>query len=82
MMPDWTKLQRNSVRVDGTDTSCSGFIPIAPPFIFWTYNNTTGSSYGLKIWARGPRCTDPYSGLPQGQCVQNMQQCGTETCSN
>jgi hypothetical protein len=82
MMPDWTRLQRNSVRVDGTDTSCSGFIPIAPPFVFWTYSNATGSSYALKIWAKGPRCTDPYTGLPQGQCMQNMQQCGTETCGN
>ncbi|WP_348263420.1 hypothetical protein P8935_02430 [Telmatobacter sp. DSM 110680] len=82
MTPDWTKVQRNAVRVDGTDTSCSGFIPIAPPFVYWTYSNVTGSSYGLKIWAKGPRCTDPYTGLPQAQCMQNMQQCGTETCGN
>jgi hypothetical protein len=82
IMPDWTKVQRNAVRVDAADTSCSGFIPIAPPFVYWTYSNTTGSSYGLKIWAKGPRCTDPYTGMPQAQCIHNMQQCGTETCSN
>jgi hypothetical protein len=82
LQPDWTKVPRHGLHVDASDTSCSGFIPIAPPFIFWTYANATGSAYGLKIWAVGPRCTDPYTGLPAAQCMQNMQQCGTETCSN
>ena len=41
MSPDWTKLQRHGVRVIGSDTSCSGFIPIAPPFVFWTYSDAT-----------------------------------------
>lgn len=80
--PDWTKIQGHGIRVDGSDTSCSGFIPIAPPFVYWTYSDYTGSAYALKIWAKGPRCTDPYSGQPAQQCMQNMQQCGTETCSN
>ncbi len=80
--PDWTKLQRQGVHVDGSDISCSGFIPIAPPLVYYTYSDSTGSAYGLKIWAKGPRCTDPYSGAPQLQCVRNLQQCGTESCGN
>jgi hypothetical protein len=80
MEPDWTHLQRDGIHVDASDTSCSGFIPIAPPFVYYTYSDSTGSAYGLKVWARGPRCTDPYSGQPVQQCIQNVQMCGSETC--
>ncbi len=81
LTPDWTHLKRSGVRVSGADTSCSGFVPLVPPFGFSTYSDLSGSAYALKIWARGPRCTDPYSGQPQQQCIQNVRMCGQETCN-
>ncbi len=80
MQPDWTHLKRSGVQVNGADTTCSGFVPL-PPFTFSTYSDATGSAYALKIWARGPRCTDPYNGQPQQQCIQNVRMCGNETCN-
>jgi hypothetical protein len=49
--------------VHGADTSCSGFVPLLPPIVS-AYQNNTGSAYALNIWARGPRCTDPFTGKP------------------
>lgn len=79
--PDWTKTQRSAVRISGYDTSCSGFIPIAPPLIYSTYSDSTGSAYGIKVWVSGPRCTDPFTGVPDPQCISNMQHCGQQFCN-
>jgi hypothetical protein len=68
----------DNIRVFWSDTSCSGFLP--DPFTPLNYSNRTGSYYALNVWARGPRCTDPYNGKPQAQCIQNVINCGNETC--
>jgi hypothetical protein len=74
----------NDIRVHWTDMSCSGFVPQPPvfPLIVTTYTDNTASQYALKVWVRGPRCTDPYSGKLQPQCVQNVRSCGSETCGH
>ncbi len=80
--PEWDV--GDAIRVNWADTSCSGFVPQPPvfPLFVTTYSNVTGSAYALKVWARGPRCTDLYSGKLQQQCVQNVRNCGNETCGH
>jgi len=82
--PEWDGPNQSNIRVNWADTSCSGFVPQPPifPLIVTTYSNVSGSAYALKVWARGPRCTDLYSGALQPQCVQNVRSCGSETCGH
>ncbi|MGZ7077276.1 MAG: hypothetical protein ACXVJL_14855 [Candidatus Angelobacter sp.] len=79
--PEWNG---DNIRINWADTSCSGFIPEPPvfPLVVSTYSNITGSAYALNVWARGPRCTDAYTGQLQQQCVQNVRNCGKETCGH
>jgi len=76
--PEWSG---DNIKVFWSDTSCSGFMPhliLGIPAAI--YADHTGSYYALNVWVRGPRCTDPYSGKAQPQCMQNVQMCGNETC--
>jgi len=76
--PEWSG---DNIKVFWSDTSCSGFMPhpiLGIPAAI--YADHTGSYYALNVWVRGPRCTDPYSGKAQPQCIQNVQMCGNETC--
>jgi hypothetical protein len=77
--PEW---DGDNIRINWPDISCSGFIPEPPvfPLVVTTYSNVTGSAYALNVWARGPRCTDAYTGQLQQQCVQNVRNCGKENC--
>ena len=79
--PEW---QGDDIRMNWADTSCSGFVPQPPvfPLFVSTYSDVTGSAYALNVWVRGPRCTDPYTGKLQQQCVQNVRTCGSETCGH
>ena len=79
--PEW---DGDNIRINWADTSCSGFIPEPPlfPLVVSTYSNITGTAYALNVWARGPRCTDAYTGQLQQQCVQNVRNCGKESCGH
>jgi hypothetical protein len=70
----------DNIHVFWEDTSCSGFMPGPLGFPMAVYSNHTGSYYALNVWVRGPRCTDPYTDNPQQKCIQNVKQCGNETC--
>lgn len=70
----------DDIRVWWANISCSGFMPSPLGIPLATYSNHTGSYYALDVWVRGPRCTDPFTGNPQQKCIQNVKQCGNETC--
>lgn len=81
----WHADQENgNIRVNWAETSCSGFVPKPPimPLFVMTYTDQSASAYALKVWARGPRCTDPQSGQPIQQCIQNVHMCGKESCGH
>ena len=68
-----TQWDGNSLRVYLGDQTCSWVNPALPTY-FGT--NWTGSFYKLTVSAYGPRCTDPLTGKPDNQCIQQVQKSG------
>jgi hypothetical protein len=75
---NWQWAQDGVIHGQFAATTCSGYIPPAPPFCFSPfgcgYNDHTGSVYALTLWVSGPRCTDPYTGQPDQGCIQRVRQ--------
>ena len=64
----------DNIQVNWSDISCSGFAPPPCGFVGCYYSNNTSQSYALKIWLKGPRCTNPYNGQPDQACIQRIKQ--------
>lgn len=75
---NWQWAQDGVIHGTFAATTCSGYIPPAPPLCFSPfgcgYNDHTGSVYALTLWVSGPRCTDPYTGQPDQGCIQRVRQ--------
>ncbi len=67
----WTAHQ---VHVDWADYTCTSFVPPPCGIVGCYTNNLTVSAYALKVYVNGPRCTDPYKGLPDQSCIQRVNQ--------
>ena len=64
-----TQWEGNTLRVYLADETCTWFNPAFPPD---HGDNWTGSYYKLTVSAYGPRCTDPLTGKPDTQCMQQV----------
>jgi hypothetical protein len=64
----------HQVHVDWADYTCSSFVPPPCGIVGCYSNNQTVSAYALKVYVNGPRCTDPYKGLPDQLCIQRVKQ--------
>lgn len=67
----WTPHQ---VHVDWADSTCTSFVPPPCGIVGCYSNDQTVSAYALKIYINGPRCTDPYKGVPDQLCIQRVKQ--------